>query len=178
MGKGYRCKSCNVKRRKLHRNLNPEKERQRERELYAQNAEKIRKRKREAMKLAYPKRREILIQRVSKYKKERMKTDGALRAIVNARRRTRGFLKNKAKFSKKLGCSFEEFKVHIESQFQPGMTWDNYGEWHIDHKYPLSIAYKEGAEAFEKACNYKNLQPLWGKENIQKGNRLSPSNLY
>ena len=50
------------------------------------------------------------------------------------------------------------------------MNWDNYGEWHIDHIKPLSLA-KNELDVIE-LCNYKNLQPLWALENIIKGNRI------
>ena len=70
---------------------------------------------------------------------------------------------------KDLGCSIEELKTHLESQFQPRMTWDNYGKWHIDHIKPLSNFNLENKEEFKEACNYKNLQPLWAKDNLIKG---------
>jgi hypothetical protein len=95
------------------------------------------------------------------------------RALDSARSRVTAFLRRtKNSYSKSIGCKRDEFKLHIEQQFQVGMSWENYGEWHIDHIYPLSIAYKEGTEAFAKACNYKNLQPLWASENIKKSNKL------
>jgi hypothetical protein len=50
------------------------------------------------------------------------------------------------------------------------MTWDNYGEWHIDHIIPLSSA-KTESELID-LFNYKNTQPLWAKDNLSKGNRL------
>jgi len=70
-----------------------------------------------------------------------------------------------------LGCTIEELKIWLESQFQSGMTWDNwvfYG-WHIDHKIPLSFFDLTNREQFLKACHYTNLQPMWGVENLRKG---------
>ena len=72
-----------------------------------------------------------------------------------------------------LGCSFEHAKTYIENQFQPGMTWDNYGEWHIDHKHPLSLFDLSDREQFLKACHYTNLQHLWAIDNLKKGNKIS-----
>lgn len=73
-----------------------------------------------------------------------------------------------------LGCSIEDLKKHLESQFQPGMTWDNYGlqGWHIDHIIPLSSFNLADANQFNEACHYTNLQPLWAKDNIKKSNNI------
>lgn len=70
-----------------------------------------------------------------------------------------------------LGCSIAEFKVHIESLFQPGMAWSNYGRrgWHIDHIKPLARFKLSDSEELKKACHYTNLQPLWAKDNLSKG---------
>jgi hypothetical protein len=71
-----------------------------------------------------------------------------------------------------LGCSIAELKIHLESLFKPGMTWDNYGEWHIDHIRPLSSFDLSASEQLKDACSYRNLQPMWAKDNLKKGNRL------
>jgi hypothetical protein len=70
-----------------------------------------------------------------------------------------------------LGCSIAELKQHLERQFQPGMTWENYGEWHIDHKRPLASFDLTDREQFLQAVHYSNLQPLWASENCSKGAR-------
>lgn len=69
-----------------------------------------------------------------------------------------------------LGCSFEEFMTHICSLFREGMTIDNYGEWQIDHIIPLSTA--KTKEDIIRLCHYTNLQPLWAKENREKGSKI------
>jgi len=69
-----------------------------------------------------------------------------------------------------LRCTIEEFKKHIEDQFQEGMTWDNHGDWHIDHIIPLYYENPSIEEVIER-LHYKNTQPLWAEENISKGNR-------
>lgn len=68
-----------------------------------------------------------------------------------------------------LGCSIDEFKVWIYSQFESGMTWDNYGEWHLDHVIPLSSFDLENRMEFLEACHWLNYQPLWAKDNLSKG---------
>jgi hypothetical protein len=73
-----------------------------------------------------------------------------------------------------IGCSIDQLREHIESLFKPGMSWDNYGVsgWHIDHIKPCSSFDLTDIEQ-QKACfNYKNLQPLWARENLTKGCKI------
>jgi len=70
-----------------------------------------------------------------------------------------------------LGCSIKDFKEYLESLFQPGMTWDNYGEWHMDHIRPLSSFCLSDREQLLIACNYINIQPLWAKDNFLKSDK-------
>jgi len=72
-----------------------------------------------------------------------------------------------------LGCEWEVLKEHLEKQFKDGMTWNNYGEWHIDHIKPLSSFDLTRRKDFIKACHYTNLQPLWAKDNLSKGAKIS-----
>ena len=75
-----------------------------------------------------------------------------------------------------LGCSIEELKNHLESNFKDGMSWDSWGKgagkWHIDHILPLVSFDLTQRDQFLLACNFKNLQPLWEEDNIRKGSRL------
>lgn len=75
-----------------------------------------------------------------------------------------------------LGCDIVFLKNYLESKFKMGMDWRNHGKgpgkWNIDHIIPLSYFDLTKEEEIAKACNYKNLQPLWSDENISKGNRL------
>jgi hypothetical protein len=68
-----------------------------------------------------------------------------------------------------LGCSFACAKQHIESQFKDGMSWDNFGEWHIDHIRPLASFDLTDVTQQLMAGHYTNLQPLWAAENMAKG---------
>lgn len=69
-----------------------------------------------------------------------------------------------------LGCSILEFKKMIERQFLPGMTWENKGEWHLDHIVPISTAKtQEEAEALSRAGNFR---PIWAADNLAKSNSI------
>lgn len=82
----------------------------------------------------------------------------------------KGYRKNSSTY-RILGCDWETLKDHIEKQFAKGMTWENMGEWHIDHIVPLAEASNE--EDVIRLNHFTNLRPLWAKENLKKGrNRL------
>jgi hypothetical protein len=69
-----------------------------------------------------------------------------------------------------LGYSANEFKERMEINFKEGMNWNNYGNWHVDHKKPVS-KFEKGTPAniVNALCN---LQPLWAKDNLSKGSKL------
>ncbi len=69
-----------------------------------------------------------------------------------------------------LGCSLEAFMADIEGQFKEGMSWDNYGEWTLDHKKPLGVKGLTEEEIIER-LEFTNVQPLWADENRRKGNK-------
>jgi hypothetical protein len=108
-----------------------------------------------------------------KYNNQRRKTNIQFRLACNLRNRLRYALKGKFKCGsavRNLGCSLDDLKKHLESQFQPGMTWDNRGKngWHLDHIIPLSKFNLQDRQQFLIANNYTNLQPLWAKDNWSK----------
>ncbi len=75
-----------------------------------------------------------------------------------------------------LGCDIDFFKKHIEDKFVDGMCWENFSLWHIDHIKPLSRFDLTDIEEQNKACHYTNLQPLWWRDNIVKGNKYDEPN--
>lgn len=70
----------------------------------------------------------------------------------------------------RLGYTASELRLHLERQFTKGMSWDNMGEWHIDHIVPLSsFTYESSDDAeFKRAWALSNLRPLWGADNLRK----------
>jgi len=82
--------------------------------------------------------------------------------------------KGRRKWESLVGFTVEELKAHLESKFELGMSWDNAGEWHIDHIMPVSRFNFESPDDMDfKLCwALDNLQPMWGWENMSKGNRV------
>jgi hypothetical protein len=120
--------------------------------------------------------REKMSAQQREYTAQRKAEDPFFRATLNIKNRTRSAFKNgysKSKHTAELiGCSWEELREYLESQFIDGMTWDNntfYG-WHVDHIIPLASA--KTLEELELLCHYTNLQPLWAQDNLKKGDSL------
>ncbi len=80
--------------------------------------------------------------------------------------------KKKLKTCEILGYTAKELRDHIESLFQDGMTWENHGEWHIDHIYPISLLIKQGVNDPAQINCLLNLQPLWAGDNLAKSNKF------
>jgi len=105
----------------------------------------------------------------------RIESDHGFKVFQRLRKRmyeaVKGHVKS-ARTQELIGCSVESLRNHLESKFQTGMTWENYGEWHVDHIIPCSsFDFTNKSEQF-KCFNYKNLQPLWATENIRKSNKI------
>lgn len=90
--------------------------------------------------------------------------------ISNSFKRGNNQFRKGSKTENILGCTIQEFTEYLKSKFSEGMTLENYGEWHLDHIFPVSLAKTE--EEIIKLNHYTNFQPLWAEENIRKGNRL------
>jgi hypothetical protein len=68
-----------------------------------------------------------------------------------------------------IGCSINDLRLHPERLFKPGMTWENHGQWHIDHVVPCAHFDLTDPGARKQCFHFSNLQPLWAAENIRKG---------
>lgn len=71
-----------------------------------------------------------------------------------------------------LGYSPSTLKQHIEKQFIGGMSWDNYGEWHIDHIIPVAEMIRLGITCPKKINALDNLRPVWASDNLSRGDRF------
>jgi hypothetical protein len=120
-------------------------------------------------------RRKKLVDKVVNYRRRRLLRD----PLFKAKTRMRGLISQvfvKMNYSKKsrcfdiLGIEWDGFKLHIESKFKEGMSWENYGEWEYDHIIPVSFAKNE--EQIVKLNHYTNFQPLWKEENKIKSNKI------
>lgn len=90
------------------------------------------------------------------------------RAIAATQVRRRG------RTAQALGYTAAELRDHLEALFEPGMTWANHGEWHIDHKIPVSYLVANGVVCPSHINALSNLQPLWAADNLSKGAKLCP----
>lgn len=109
------------------------------------------------------------------YHKTRPLVDENFRLARNLRKRLRTAMKDNFKTGSAvsdLGLSIDDFKKYLESKFVDGMNWENYGRkgWHIDHIIPLSKFDLSDPNQQKAACHHSNLQPMWWKDNLRKGN--------
>ena len=107
--------------------------------------------------------------------KARRKTDLLYKLKWNLRSRTSQAFKRKgykkeSKTAKTLGASYTIVSKHLERQFTDGMSWSNYGDWHVDHIIPLASANEK--KELINLCHFRNLQPLWAADNLSKGCRI------
>lgn len=72
-----------------------------------------------------------------------------------------------------IGCTVEFLRAHLESRFRKGMSWENYGEWHVDHKVPCAAFNLTDPEEQKRCFHFTNLQPLWAEENYRKNAKLA-----
>jgi len=198
--KGPTCHTCYKKtrykanpepdkaRRNNHYLTNIVKERQQRREYHLLHKEENKKRGQ----AYYSENKETCLARNKRYREahraeaneyvlQRRKTDINFRLSGNLRNRLRRALEcnyKKGSAVSDLGISIEEFRLYMESKFEIGMSWDNYGEyspivprWNINHIKPLSKFDLTDKKQLKEACHHTNLQPMWALPNLIKGNK-------
>lgn len=201
-GRASRCKACDGEYHKQHRAANYEAMRAKEKAYKEANREKIREEERlrysenkEKESLRKKKYRQDNPEHLSQlrkrrtntpeyrlknnaYERNKRKTDPLTRLARSLRTRLSSYCKINSiekTFSavNDVGCSLEELKKHIESQFEPWMSWSNHGvynkevrTWHLDHIIPLSRG--KTSEEVLKLNHYSNLRPLEAIKNLKK----------
>lgn len=167
---------------KEYAEANGERRKAQQAEYREQNRQKINERARDyASRVAHKKR--SYMQEWCKQNQERLrekrvaryKTDPSYRVRINLRNRLNAAIRVGCKAGsavRDLGCTIEDFMSYIAAQFLPGMSWENWGEWHLDHIKPLSAFDLTNRNQFLAACHYTNMRPLWAADNLRKGHRI------
>ena len=109
-----------------------------------------------------------------KYQNNRIKTDPIYKMIRNMRNRVWCAIEKNCKSAttlELLGCTPKFLKEFLEKKFTDGMSWGNYGSWHIDHIKPIAAFDMSKSEEQKLAFHYTNLQPLWVADNLKKGDK-------
>jgi hypothetical protein len=180
---GYKreCKECRKLETKTYYSNNNEKVKLRVNKYRKSNPDKVKEvrtriyeRDRERILMVNKLYRENNREKRNEYTRNRKSTDPIfkLKHLMNSRMRIFMRSRNIKKHNKTfdiIGCTPNELKEHIQTQFNDGMSWDNQGEWHIDHIIPLSSGKNE--DEIIRLCHYTNLQPLWAIDNIKKGSK-------
>jgi hypothetical protein len=178
------CRGCDSAKSKKYRNAHPEvirahckKNHERRKKNLYEWRKKNRERAREISRrwaLLNPEKVKI----TEKRKIDRYKTDPIYRVSMNMSHQMYNLLKRKKggrSWKSLVGYTLEDLRQHIEQQFVDGMSWDNYGEWQVDHIVPKVAFNFEKTEDFDfKRCwALSNLRPMWASDNAAKGCRLS-----
>jgi hypothetical protein len=110
----------------------------------------------------------------NEYNKARYRTDPSYKACVLMRNRMNRYMGGSrpcsAAFENLLGCSWDDFLIHISSQFSEGMTWENWAidGWHIDHIRPLCTFDHTDPAQVAEAWHHTNMRPMWAEENVRR----------
>ena len=166
------CKACKCEQVKQWQRDNPDKSKARKAEWYQAHKELTKQRaadwrkdnpdaRKQICRVSDKKRRATIQARIS-----HSMSDGMWKAL---RKR-----KNGMAWEQLVGYTLADLMQHLESKFLPGMTWDNYGAWHIDHIVPRTFfCYTTVTDQEFLYCwSLDNLQPLWAPDNLSKGDKL------
>lgn len=139
-------------------------------EYSKKNREKLLRQKRE-----YFQRPEVK-ERVNKYQKSRRKSDPKYRLFSAFRSAVSGMVSGKIGATRHLPYTAEELCRHLERQFVKGMSWENYGDWHVDHITPcasFNISGDPKCNEFQACWALTNLRPMWASENMSKQDKIT-----
>jgi hypothetical protein len=137
------------------------------REYYAKNRDKCIDRQR-----LYRKKNESYKEKCKAIYRERYNTQSDFKLLTLLRGKLVASLKAQntdktLSITGLIGCDLNRLKAHLESQFEPGMSWDNHTThgWHVDHIIPVNTFNLKDPEQLKKAFHYTNLRPLWARDN-------------
>ena len=185
--KHNQCKVCLAAKRREHYQNNKVKIAAKRREHYQNNKVEIAAKRREYYqnnkveigdkhRKYYQGNKKKVVAQQREYQRERYHFDPMYAIKLRLRSRMRyavkhaGLDKKYDSTSELLGISYQGLKEWLEAQFTEGMTWENRSDWHVDHRVPCD-AFDMTVPEQQRICFwYKNLQPLWAKDNIQKSN--------
>lgn len=173
-GYTYRCKECAKAHSRLWRLSNLERSRSSARARYWALSEEDRKKTLEASRVYVKLHRKELSQKALERYHADPKHNLRTRIISRLCDTIRANKPGDRKWFELLGYNADDLKKHLERRFKDGMSWDNYGEWHIDHIIPVSAHNFQSTDDvdFKKCWALKNLQPLWAKDNLRKHARI------
>jgi len=173
------CKACILKRSKEYQEKNREAQRERCAKHYAKNKEKYRQKTADWAKKNPERLKQLRKRQTSKpdFREKRRKMaeekrkDAKFRLVNSTRTGISRAIKDCKGKIRHLPYTGEDLCIHLERQFLDGMSWGNYGEWHVDHIIPLS-SFKFGSdpscEEFQACWALSNLRPMWAAENMSK----------
>jgi len=173
-GLKYWCKECDSLSMKKHYKANTDKVLTACKKRYKESEGRYLQQQKDYQKNNPEQRRKTLRTYVSNRRKRdiNFKIKGTLQSRMNIVLRYKG-VRKASKTMDLVGCSIDECRRYIEALFKEGMSWDNHGEWHIDHIKPIS-SFDLTKEEEQKQCfHYSNLQPLWKGDNLKKSNKIT-----
>ena len=156
-GVSYICKDCKKKRDKKYK--------QSHKELYLTYKRIWRKNNRD---------KENIYHRKQRSKSVSMVLNDRISRRMRSALHNKQYRKNTRKWELLVGYNVTDLRKSLESKFLPGMSWENMGEWHIDHIVPLAAFNFQKPEDidFKRAWDLTNLRPLWAKDNFSKHTKL------
>lgn len=192
------CRSCSSAYAKQYREKNKELVKRRKSEYYQKNRDEIKEKSRKNYQENREDRRKkqniyreknkdkinkvdrawqkANRKKINKHKRDRYANDPAYRTLRLLSKRLYKVLSGNPKRESTMeliGCDRDHLIFHLESQFTDDMSWENQGEWHIDHIQPCASFDQTDLEQRRICWHYTNLQPLWAEDNLRKRDRFS-----
>ena len=190
IGANSRSQLCQAHGKQLYRSTHREDENARNRKWHVANPQKASEyNARNRQRKGYKEARKIYLKQsrhkmwARNYHNTQYRTNVLYKISKNMRNRLRKAIINPTQpmgkiLKEVLGCSINKLKIHLQLKFHRNprgkheyMTWNNYGEWHIDHARPLTSFDLSDVEQVKVAGYYTNLQPLWALDNLKKGSK-------